>query len=435
METDNASPVPPSAPDLKPLRVKILGVGTAGVTLLETMARADFPGAQFIAVNTDAATPTTAGFVSLETQLLRGLGTGGDPARGHQMAEEHFPRLREACSSADVIFIVAGLGGGTGSGVGPVVARAARESGALVLAFVTLPFACEGNRRHDQAQRGLEQLRTLADGVVCLPNQKAFQLLDQHATLLDTFRFTAQLLIEAVQGAWRLLKHRGLIEIHFEELCGLLRGPHGESCFATMEASGATRAGDVIAKLPGHPLLDGGQALADAATVLVSIMGGPNLAMAEVNRVMAGVSEHCKTARVIMGAAVAEHYHERLAVTLIATRPAPGELARLNAARPAATQSATSGIETELLHPSPVERPSSRSLPPAPALTAEQRERIVSRPPGPAARVRKTGSRMKQGTLPLDIVNKGRFDKSEPTIHKGEDLDVPTYIRRGVALN
>jgi cell division protein FtsZ len=334
-----------------------------------------------------------------------------------------------------MVFLVAGLGGGTATGVAPVLARAARETGALVLAFVTLPFECEGNRRRDQAQRGLEQLKTLADGVVCLPNQNAFKLLAEHATLLDTLRFTSQLLIAAMQGVWRLLKHRGLIEIHFAELCALLRERHGASCFATAEAAGAERTADVIAALSAHPLLDGGQALADAATVLVSIMGGPDLAMADVNRVMASIHESCKTARVIMGAAVADEFRDRLAVTLIATRRTPDEPVTLNPARPAPTESATSAIETELLHPQPAGRPASRIVPPAPALTAEQREQILARPGGKAPRGRPAGPRLKQGTLPLDIVNKGRFDKSEPTIHKGEDLDVPTYIRRGVALN
>jgi cell division protein FtsZ len=420
---------------VKNLRVKIFGVGTAGVTMLPHLAPADFAGAECCAINTDAATPTSTAFLLLETKLTRGLGTGGDPERGHQLAEEHYPRLREACSGADVVFLVAGLGGGTGTGVAPVLARAARETGALVLAFVTLPFECEGNRRRDQAQRGLEQLKTLADGVVCLPSQNAFKLLAEHATLLDTLRCTSQLLIAAMQGVWRLLKHRGLIEIHFAELCALLRERHGASCFATAEATGPTRTADVIAALSAHPLLDGGQALADAATVLVSILGGPDLAMADVNRVMASLNERCPAARVILGAAVAEEFRDRLAVTLIATRRTPDEPVPLNPARPAATESVTSAIATELLHPQPVERPASRIVPPAPALTAEQREQILARPGGKAPRVRPAGPRLKQGTLPLDIVNKGRFDKSEPTIHKGEDLDVPTYIRRGIALN
>ena len=125
--------------------------------------------------------------------MLRGLGTGGDPERGRELAEGTIDRLKAACAGADVIFIVAGLGGGAGTGISPVLARAARESGALVLAFVTLPFDCEGNRRQRQAQQGLDQLRNAADGVICLPNQKAFKLIEEHSGFAETFCASARI--------------------------------------------------------------------------------------------------------------------------------------------------------------------------------------------------------------------------------------------------
>jgi cell division protein FtsZ len=434
MDSEISPPTPPPAVE-NSHRVKIFGVGTAGVAMVAEMARGGFIGAQFIGVNTDTPTGTTlTEHLQLESKLLRGLGTGGDPERGHQLGEEHFSRFESACAGADVVFIVAGLGGGTGTGVSPLLVRAARESGALVLAFVTLPFDCEGNRRQQQAVHGLAQLRAVADGVICLPNQKAFKLIDEHASLLDTFRSTSSLLIEGARGVWRLLMHRGLIEIHFEELCTLLRERHGESCFATVESAGTTRARDAIEKLPAHPLLDGGQALKEADTVLVSLMGGPDLSMADVNRVMQDINEHCKNARVIMGAAVDESFRDRLAVTVIATRCRKPDAARHHA-KPDVAETPATEFDTELLHPSKPERPGSRLVPPAPALTVEQRDQILAKQTGKLPRIRKAGPRMKQTTLPLDIVNKGRFDKSEPTIHKGEDLDLPTYIRRGVALN
>ncbi len=147
-------------PEHKPA-VKIFGVGGAGIKLLDTLNAEEFADAGLAAVNTDAASLAASAApvkIHLETKLLRGLGTGGDPERGRALAEEQFATLRSACAGADVVLLVAGLGGGAGSGISPVLARAAKEGGALVLAFVTLPFECEGNRRAQQAQTALEQL-------------------------------------------------------------------------------------------------------------------------------------------------------------------------------------------------------------------------------------------------------------------------------------
>lgn len=404
--------------------------------MVEAMAKDDFPGAKFVAVNTDSSVPPgVADQILLEARQLRGFGTGGDPERGRELAEEHFDRLKSACAGAEVVMLIAGLGGGTGSGVSPVLARAARESGALVLAFVTLPFQCEGNRRQGQAQPALDALRNVADGVICLPHQKAAKLLDEHCGFAETFAASARILIEGVRGVWRLLLHRGLIEIHFEELCAVLRERHGESCFATVESAGTTRARDAIEKLPAHPLLDGGEALQQADTVIVSLLGGPDLSMADVNRVMEDLNQQCRNARVIMGAAVDEGFRDRLAVTIFVARKRKHDSSKAAHAKVAAEAPLIPELDAELLHPGKVERPVSRHVAPAPPLTAELREEILTQQTGKTARGRKSGPRMKQTTLPLDIVNKGRFDKSEPTIHKGEDLDVPTYIRRGVSLN
>jgi len=404
---------------------KIFGVGSAGVSLLKAINREEFAGAGFIAVNTDAASlaaSSAALKIDLETKLLRGLGTGGDPERGRAIAEEQFATLKTACEGADIIFIIAGLGGGAGSGITPVLARAAKETGALVLAFVTLPFVCEANRREQQAQQSLEQLKSFADGVICLPCQKTFKLIDENTGLLDAFRFTGELLVEGVRGVWRLLTRPGLIQIHFNDLCALVRDRHSESAFASVEASGPARSREVVEKLLNHPLLDEGCALAESDTVLVSLMGGKDLTMAEVGRVMEQISRHCERAQIIMGAVVDEALKNHLSVTVIA--------AKQNAAPPAAESPVAAGDVAEQI----VSRGSARSAPRcAPPLTPEQREQVLAR--HASGRARKVVAKMRQTQLPLAIISKGRFDKSEPTIHKGEDLDIPTYIRRGVALN
>jgi cell division protein FtsZ len=419
----------------KQITAKIFGVGTAGLNVLESIARSALPGAALVAINTDApslAASSAAEKISLETKQLRGLGTGGDPERGRAAAEEQLPKLREVCSGADVVFIVTGLGGGAGTGISPVLARAAKESGALVLAFVTLPFDCEGNHRQRHAQFGLDQLKAAADGVICLSNQKVCKLIDENTSVTDTFKILNELLAEGVSGVWRLMAHKGLIEIHFADLCALLRDCHGESSFATAEAAGPARSREVLDKLLAHPMFDGGKMLAEANAVLVSLMGGPDLAMAEVNRVMEHINSKCERAQVIMGAAIDEMFHERLAITLVATRRSDSFAAKTDLDEAA---QAAKDFDAQLLARSTTARPHSRFVPPPPSLPPEKMQQMMDRHPAGGARQRKHAARMRQTQLALEIVSKGRFDKSEPTIHKGEDLDVPTYIRRGVALN
>ncbi len=413
--------------------IKIIGVGGAGVSLLDTLNGEEFSGASFVAVNTDgqslAASSATVK-IHLETKLLRGLGTGGDPERGRAIAEEQFTTLKTACAGADVILIIAGLGGGAGSGISPVLARAAKETGALVLAFVTLPFLCEGNRRQQQAQQSLEQLKSVADGVICLPSQKTFKLIDENTSVLDTFRITGGLLSEGVRGVWHLLTRPGLIQIHFDDLCALVRNRHSESSFAFVEASGAGRSREIVEKLLAHPLLDEGRALAESDAVLVSLMGGKDLTMAEVNRVMEQISRHCEHAQIVMGAAVDMRMRDRLSVTVIAAKHNAMAAPESSAA---STPAATSGEQDgQMISRGAPARTGTRCATPAPAFNLEQREQLLTRH---ASRPRKAASKMRQEQLPLAIISKGRFDKSEPTVHKGEDLDIPTFVRRGVALN
>jgi cell division protein FtsZ len=415
--------------------VKIFGVGTAGINILEHVARAALPGVALAAINTDSkslASSSAPEKISLEMKASR-TGASGDPKRGRAAAEENLAKLKQACEGMDVVFVITGLGGGAGTGISPVLAQAARESGALVLAFVAMPFDCEGNRRLRSARLGLEQLKAAADGVICLPNQKVFKLIDENTSVVETFKTLNELLMEGVNGVWRLMAHKGLLEIHFADLCALLRDRHGESSFATAEAAGGTRSREVLDKLFAHPLLDGGKTLVESDAVLVSLTGGPDLTMAEVNRVMEHINGKCDRAQVIMGAAIDEAFRERLAITLIAVRRGESLLEKTDAeGQGHAETRSTEDLSARLLKQDDgAVRPQSRFVPPAPALPPEKVEQLVAK----QTRSRKGSSKMRQGQLPLEIISKGRFDKSEPTIHKGEDLDVPTYIRRGVSLN
>jgi cell division protein FtsZ len=323
-----------------------------------------------------------------------------------------------------VVLIVTGLGGKTGSGVSAAVARAVKTPDTLVLGFASMPFVCEGNRRAQQAQTALEQLRAAGDGVVCLPNEKIMKLVGEEVGLRAVFTISDGLLADGLAGVCRLLSCRATIEIHFEDLRELLRANRRESFFAAAEASGENRAREAMEQLLKNPLLDGGESLANAGSVLVGIAGGVGLTMAEINRVMDQVNRQCDGAQIHMGATEDAALGDKLSVTLIATRR--------ERIAPAPTATVDMGVSAELMEPEAELRPASRFVP-LPTFHPEKLETSAGRKTG--SRGRKGGSKMKQEQLSLEMNAKGCFDKSEPTIRNGEDLDEPTYLRRGLVLN
>lgn len=427
-----SSPEPPAEISNKPA-LRIFGIGNAGITVAGQIFDNEIPATCFVAVDSDPSALTASSAplkIHLERRVLRGLGSGGDPQCGRERAEEHAEELKALCNGLDLVFIVAGLGGGAGTGASPVLARLAKESGALVLVFAILPFDCEGSLRQDVAQQGLEEIREVVDGVIYLPNQKLFGLIDENTSVLQAFHLGNRLMADCLRGLWRLIMHKGLIEIHFSQLCDVLRGKGSESAFAVAEAAGATRSREVLDKLLAHPLLEGGQRLQECQAVLVSLVGGPDLTMAEVNRIMTEISGKCRGAQVVMGAAIHEIFRERLSVTLVAVEKSVEREQTTSLPRVS-----TEEFGSQFLRETANQRPPSRFVPPPPALPPDQMQRMLAQQWGESARARKGLPKLRQTQLPLEIISKGRFDKSEPTIHKGEDLDVPTYIRRGVALN
>ncbi len=414
----------------KKICIKVCGVGGAGCNAVGFIAQSKFDSVDFLLLNTDAqalaASPLADKWV-LGRQRTRGLGTGGDPELGRAAAEDDAARLGAFCAGADILFILAGLGGGTGTGAAPVLARVARETGALVLALAILPFDFEGGRRHAQAAAGLQQLKAAADVVICLPNQKLFKLLDEKTSVPETFKIGHNLMADGLRGICRLLTQTGLINLDFADLCSVTRGRHVASSFATAEAGGEKRSEQILEKLLAHPLLDGGQLLNESDAVLVSLAGGPDLTMSEVNKIMEAVQRQCENAHLIFGAAIDEAFTGRLSVTLIASSRRLADPPHL----PVQEAPKADAPALQFLDPSSTARPPSRVVAPAPELSNEKKEQLYSRQTG---QTRRKSARL-QKELPLEIVFKGRFDKSEPTIRHGEDLDLPTYIRKGVALN
>jgi cell division protein FtsZ len=456
MHTSNGNHATPEASPIKTsFTIKVLGVGGAGCNALGHMSAEPLEGVAYAALNTDAAVLGRLGVSTrlvLGTKSTRGLGAGGDPERGRAAAEEDRDQIRALCDGADIVFIVAGLGGGTGTGAAPVVACTAREMGALVLAIVFLPFDCEGGRRQAVALEGLEQLQSEADGVICLPNQKLFKFIDEKTTLIDAFAVANNFVASGIRGIWRLLFRPGFINIDFSDLCSLTKGKHSDNPLATVEARGEHRAQEVLDKLFAHPLIDGGQVLADATGVLITIAGGPNLTMTEVNRISEQIQRQAENAQIFLGAAIEEELEDRITVTVVAScrsnrraeaqpergrKSEPADLGRANRPGEPAGHRFQQRVDpdSQLIESNEAPRPASRFVPPPPELTPDRTEQLLVRQNGNGSRQRKVAARLRQGQLPLEIISRGRFEKSEPTIHRGEDLDVPTYIRRNIALN
>ena len=386
MDTQSKNPVEKQA-----ARLKVFGVGGAGIAILNRLMQTPMPDTQFVAVATDAVllTSSTAGQkLLLESKRLRGLGTGGDPVRGGRAAEENLPELKALCEDAEVVFVVAGLGGGTGTGVSPVLARVARQAGALVTGFAVLPFDCEGESRGLNATRGLEALKASSDGVICLPNNKVLNLIDENSSVTAAFDKAGGLMAEGLKAVWRLIKLQGPIELNFEDLCAVLKDRHSESVFAVAEGSGPERVAEVLQELRAHPLLNAGQDLERATAVLVSVVSGSELSMAETNRLMTDINKRCSRARVSLGVAVSDEFEGRLVVTVITCCRGGGPK---DSPRDEDTESRSGGVADEasdelfprMLPPGQdVRNPNPRFVPPPPEIAPDRMHAAASRNPG-----------------------------------------------------
>jgi cell division protein FtsZ len=423
----------PQNPEPSPCSIKVIGVGNAGIKVIERVIARRLPGLACAAVNTDAKSLDASSATEklrLEDRAAGSGVSGGDPLRGRQSAEARFGELKALCNGAQIVFILAGMGGGAGTGISPVLAKAARESGALTLGFVILPFDCEGNCRQRAALAGRDEFMTAADCILSFPNQRKLKLIEKSTSITATFERANELLADGVAGVWRLLNCSGLTRVHFRELSALLKDHHAGSSIATAEAAGPERARELVEKLVAHPMLHGGKALAEAAGLLVGLTGGAELAMVELNYVMEQINRRCRGAQILMGTTSDESFKDRLAITVLTVERAEDAAAAENEKYPQQAED----LGTQLLRETSTPRPGSRLVPPPPNLEPEKARQILARQTS-GQRGRKSAARLRQTQLPLELISKGRFDKSEPTIHNGEDLDLPTYVRRGVILN
>ncbi len=362
-------------------KIKVIGLGGGGSNAINRMMEARFTGVEFIVANTDVqalrASPAPVK-LQLGARLTMGLGAGADPEVGKNAALEDREQIKKLLEGADMVFVTAGLGGGTGTGSAPIVAATAKELGILTVAVVTKPFAFEGGRRSQQAETGLAELRAVVDTLITIPNQRLLAVVDRGTPLVEAFKVADTVLLQAVQGISDLILVPGLINLDFADVRTIMAGM-GMALMGAGVGKGEHRALDAAQKAVASPLLDE-TSIDGARGILINFTGGPDLSLHEVEEAARVVQEAAhEEAHIIFGAVIDPRLQDEVRITVIAT----GFSERKEENQP-------SGKVVEMQRP--------------------------SRPGAPA-------SRDWRRRMPSEI----RAEGAEPT---EEDLDVPAFLRR-----
>jgi len=426
-------------PAAAPLDIRIIGIGNAGVHLADRLVMAGPAGAHVVVMNTDAqslASSVAPHKISLGPKVTRGLGTGGDPEVGYDAAEESRDEIREAVEGAGLLFLCAGLGGGTGSGIAPVVAETAREAGATVIALVTSPFVFEGRRRSSQAADALAALARHSQALIHFENDRMAELTAPRSGIEETFAASDTTLIACIVSLIEILRGGSPMPVGLADLLAAIGGGSARALFGRGEATGENRAHEALERALKSPLLDRGRLLDETHALIAHLSGPPSLSFSEVAAIMRELTKHtADDAGLFLGVTTSADQSAPVSVTILGNYSAEVE----TPARPAAPP--TVRVEPRKRQPAPaVEEPA--ALPPeeskplfpeAPA--PEEKPAIAARQVPPTPREPKPAAKptpqpkVKQETLQFESVARGRFEKSEPTIVEGEDLDVPTFLR------
>jgi len=300
--------------------IKVVGVGGGGTNAVNRMVDAGLTGVEFIAVNTDAQALMMSDAdmkLHIGSQATRGLGAGADPVIGQAAAQESRDELKEALKGADMVFVTAGEGGGTGTGGAPIVAELAREIGALTVGVVTKPFGFEGPKRAQQAQFGIESLRDRVDTLIVIENDRLLQVVDKKTTVTEAFRMADDILRQGVQGITDLITVPGLVNLDFADVRTIMRDA-GSALMGIGIASGENRAAEAARMAVSSPLLE--TTIEGATGILLNITGGPDIGLFEVNEaaeVVTGAGD--QNANVIFGAVIDDAMGSEVRVTVIAT--------------------------------------------------------------------------------------------------------------------
>ena len=300
--------------------IRVVGVGGAGINAVNRMMDAGIAQVDFVAVNTDAQQLELSDApvkIHIGESITQGLGSGADPETGRRSAEEGYDHVRAALRGSDMVFVTAGEGGGTGTGAAPVVARIARELGALTVGIVTLPFKFEGSRRKRQADEGVETLRGACDTTIVIPNDKLLEVLDQSTSMIDAFRIADDVLRQGVQGICDLITVPGLINLDFADVRTIMTGA-GSALMGIGYSTSDDRAREAAERALRSPLID--TEIVGAKGILLSIAGGEDLTLLEVNEAAEIVRQASNDeTNIIFGATIDERLSGQIWVTVIAT--------------------------------------------------------------------------------------------------------------------
>jgi cell division protein FtsZ len=402
-------------------RIKVIGVGGSGGNAINTMIHFGLEGVEFITVNTDAqalGSNSAAEKISIGQNVTRGLGAGADPERGRKAALEDVQRLKDVVQGADMVFVTAGMGGGTGTGAAPVIAQLAREAGALTVGVVTKPFGFEGRQRARRAEQGLVALSEHVDTLITIPNEKLMIIADADMTFVEAFRKADEVLFQAVKGISDLIMLDGIVNVDFADVRTVMAGM-GRALMGTGCAKGEGRARLAAEQAICSPLLDN-ISVEGATGVLINVVGGPDMKMREIQEAASLVQEQAhEDANIIFGASIDESMSDTLKVTVIATgfqqvdAEIPVEMAR-EVRRPNDRATAAGSVV-----PAPRSQMASR-----PELREALPALSTRRPAAPAIQVHATGG-ARDSQMGLPVRDRITFPSNLDV-----DWDTPAFQRR-----
>jgi len=415
------------------IAIKLVGVGGAGSNAVDRLKMENLERLQLAVINTDyqaLASSPVQDKVLIGMNVTRGLGAGGDPELGREAAEADREKITKVVKECDLVFLIGGMGGGTGSGALPAVAEIAAEQGALVIAFVTMPFSFEGGRRLKQAEEGLAALRRVCDAVIPLPNDVLLQESAENETVLDSFARADEWMGRGVKSIWAMLFKTGLINLDFATLRQVFQQRGGKTLFGLGEGAGENAVNDAVASLKLCPLLHTPEFSRKADRLLVNIVGGTDLTLPKVNELMTSITEQFgRESHIIMGAVIDEEMQNRVEVCVLGTsdmggrgmmtrRPAAVSRARhLGARNEPGTAAAGVTATTDLPAPANLVRAGG-----AGELTLEKA-------------AAEAANKIAQDEFGFgELETRGHFEKTDRNLFDGHDLDVPTYLRKGIKI-
>ena len=410
------------APALEPERVKVIGIGGAGCNVLDRIALHErIDEGELLALNTDIrdlVSSVAQDKVQLGKQLTQGLGAGGDPELGEEAAQEATNEIKESLKDKSLVFICAGLGGGTGSGAAPIVAKLAKEAGAFVVGFVMMPFSFEGRRRLQQADNALSEMEKCTDALMTFENDRMGGLVVPKEGIQQAFAAADQIIGQSVGAIIKLVAQPGLIRIGMDDLLTALKNESSRCLFGYGQASGDNRAQEALKAALKNPLLDKGQMLNHSSSLIAYISGGESTTLFEVELLMNELSKYVNDdAHILFGVSSDQKQGDNLSLTIISSVGKAGD-------------SDANSDEKELgsIVEESVDKESSVSEGelPEPFVDADDIEEETEEETEEEETIAE-----QQDLLPEKKSGRGRFDKATPSVtDDGEDLDVPSFLRK-----